>query len=200
MMNLKKDRKVIATTLLITLVTFGYLFLSRQNYEFLFYIGIIVLTGILIIATDKKVKYSSLVLWGLVVWAILHMAGGGVYIEEKRLYEIVLIPIVSEPYYIFKYDQLVHIIGFGVATILMFDLLKPHLRNNSFKGFSLWLVIVMAGLGIGAINEIIEFSITVAVPETGVGGYENTSLDLLADLIGGILAVFIIKKCLISKS
>lgn len=50
----------------------------------------------------------------------------------------------------------------------------------------------MAGLGVGALNEIIEFFATVVVPETGVGGYENTALDLVADLIGALSATTLI--------
>ena len=42
----------------------------------------------------------------------------------------------------------------------------------------------------GPDNEIIEFIAVLTVPETGVGGYENTMLDLVFNLIGGILAVF----------
>ena len=51
----------------------------------------------------------------------------------------------------------------------------------------------MAGLGVGAFNEIIEFFATVIIPETGVGGYENTSLDLISNLIGAIIAMSYIK-------
>ena len=43
------------------------------------------------------------------------------------------------------------------------------------------------------INELLEFIATVLVPETGVGGYVNTSLDLVSDLIGAILAMVIIR-------
>ena len=45
----------------------------------------------------------------------------------------------------------------------------------------------MIGLGFGGLNEIIEFGATVISPNTGVGGYVNTALDLVADLIGALL-------------
>ncbi len=127
-----------------------------------------------------------MVLWGLTLWALLHMSGGGVYIYGKKLYEIILIPL-STTYAIFKYDQFVHIIGFGVSTLLMHHLLKPYLKEKTGT-VAIPIVIIMAGLGVGALNEIIEFIVTVIVPETGVGGYTNTSLDLVADLIGAIIA------------
>ncbi|MFA5553809.1 MAG: hypothetical protein WCZ89_04415 [Phycisphaerae bacterium] len=40
---------------------------------------------------------------------------------------------------------------------------------------------------------IAEFFTSLIVPESGVGGYINTSLDLVADLIGAILAMFVIR-------
>ena len=94
---------------------------------------------------------------------------------------------------IFRYDQLVHIVGFGVATLVMHLLLKPHLRPGPTRWTALSIVIVMAGLGVGALNEIVEFAAVVLVPETGVGGYINTSLDLVADLIGALLALLYIR-------
>jgi hypothetical protein len=51
----------------------------------------------------------------------------------------------------------------------------------------------MVGLGVGAFNEIVEALVSAIVPSSGVGGYVNTSLDLIADLIGAILAFVFIK-------
>jgi len=42
-------------------------------------------------------------------------------------------------------------------------------------------------------NEMIEFTTTVFVPETGVGGYVNTSLDLVADFFGAVIAMIYIR-------
>jgi len=44
----------------------------------------------------------------------------------------------------------------------------------------------------GALNEILEFIVSIAVPQSGVGGYMNTSLDLCADLIGAVLGLLYI--------
>jgi uncharacterized membrane protein YjdF len=120
------------------------------------------------------------------------MSGGGLYINGVKLYEIILVPISSK-YEIFRYDQFVHIVGFGVATLVMYHLLRPLLKPDLNKSVALSIVIVMAGLGVGALNEIIEFTATVLVPETGVGGYVNTSLDLVSDLIGSVLALVVIR-------
>ena len=178
MFYLRKGQLPIFFVNLIYLLIFLFVFSSRRNYEFLSYIGVVVFFSVVILMTNKKVKYPNSVLWGLTLWGAMHMSGGGILLNAgtMRLYELILIPL-SEEYGIFRYDQLVHIIGFGVSTLLMFSLLKPKLKE--MKGFSLWLVIVMAGLGVGAMNEIIEFSVTIFVKNTGVGDFTNTSLDLI---------------------
>ena len=146
----------------------------------------------LILSTNKKINYPNSVLWGLTLWGILHMAGGSVPVAGGRLYELILIPI-SETYAFFRYDQFVHIIGFGVATFVAWILLKPHLKEKIIGWKSLRIAVCMAGLGFGALNEIIEFFATMIIPQTGVGGYINTSMDLVADFVGAIIAVFWIR-------
>ncbi|MBD3307100.1 DUF2238 domain-containing protein [candidate division KSB3 bacterium] len=173
----------------IALLGFSLLYIQRQNYEFLIYVGVIVFFLCLILLTNNRVNFPNNVLWGLTAWSLLHMAGGGLYFGGTKLYGIMLVPLVGDPYYIFKYDQLVHIVGFGVATLAMYALLKPLLREDRRTWTALSIVVIMAGLGVGALNEIIEFAATVLVPETGVGGYENTALDLVADLIGALGAM-----------
>ncbi len=190
---IKKEQIPLFIVIVTALIIFTFIFASRRNYEFIFYIGVIVFFLLLIIFTNKRVDYPLPVLWGLGVWALLHMSGGGIYINGRKLYSLILVPLVGEPYDIFRYDQFVHIIGFGVATLLMYYLLKPVIRPANNKWAALAIVVVMAGLGVGALNEIIEFIATVIVPNTGVGGYVNTALDLVSDLIGAIAAVFYLK-------
>ena len=185
---LKKNQIRVLAFLLLFLIPFTIYFATLKNYEFLMYIGVIFFFMAVIILTNKRVDYPLPVLWGLAAWALLHMSGGGFFINGTRLYEIMLIPL-SETYPVLRYDQFVHIIGFGVATMLMFYLLRPLLPIRIKKWAALSIVIIMAGLGVGALNEIIEFTATVLAPETGVGGYENTSLDMVADLVGAVLAM-----------
>ena len=44
-------------------------------------------------------------------------------------------------------------------------------------------------MGGGAINELIEFGTVLALPETGVGGYDNTMMDFVFNLLGAQQAV-----------
>ena len=196
MFNLKKGQGIIFLINVIYLIIFLIIFLGRKNYEFVGYIVVVTLILILILSTNKKVNYPNFVLWGLTLWGLMHMCGGGVLFNNGtlKLYAIILIPLSAE-YNIFRYDQLVHIVGFAVSTLIMYSIIKSHINFKSKGKVALGIVIIMAGLGVGAVNEIIEFTATVFVPETGVGGYVNNSLDLVADLIGAIIAwIYIVIK------
>ena len=187
-MMLRKDQWPILAVNICYLLAAAVFYLSKENYEFLLYIGVIVFFFVLIIATNRRVRYPNHILWGLTAWGVLHMSGGGIQIGDHVLYGQILIP-VSETYEVFRFDQFVHIVGFGVATLLMHHLLVPLLRPDIKEKTALSIVVVMAGLGVGALNEIVEFLAVVLVPETGVGGYINTSLDLVSDLVGAVLAL-----------
>ena len=111
------------------------------------------------------------------------MAGGNVRVGDDVLYGLQLIPVVL------RYDQLVHAFGFGTATLVCHHLLKPYLREGIDRWRTLSILIVLMGSGLGAVNEIIEFAAVKTLPETHVGGYDNTLWDLIFNLIGGVLAV-----------
>jgi hypothetical protein len=174
------------------LLAFGASFLLKRNYEFIIYVGVIVVCLALIVVSFFKITYSYATLAGLTIWSLMHMAGGGIYINGVRLYDIILVPL-SQTYPILRYDQVVHIFGFAVATLMMFDLLRPLLKENLQHFIALSVVVMMAGLGVGAFNEIVEALVAAIVPQAGVGGYVNTALDLISDLIGAILAMVFIR-------
>lgn len=115
-------------------------------------------------------------------------------IGDHVLYAQMIVPLI-ESYEILKYDQLVHAYGFGLSTLVVYELLKPLLKETHGMWVRLGIVLVMAGTGLGALNEVIEFFATVITPETGVGGYVNTALDLVFNLIGATaVGVWILTK------
>ena len=42
---------------------------------------------------------------------------------------------------------------------------------------------ILAAMGFGMLNKMIEFSTVLMVPDTNVGGYYNTALDLVSNSI-----------------
>lgn len=188
-MLIKKGQLSILIFNLIVFPIFMLIYYLNNNLEFLLYSFVILGFFALILLTNNKVNYPNPLLWGLTIWCFIHLAGGAIKVGSGVLYGVILLPLVGDPYYIFKYDQFAHTFGFAVATLAMYYLLKPYLKEKFSKSrVSLGIVVVMAGIGVGAINEILEFMATVIIPNTGVGGYINTSLDLVFNLVGALIA------------
>ncbi len=180
-----KQEKILIATNIIGVLFFTILFLARGNYEFIVYVFFLVGLMTLVLVTHKIFHYSIGVLWALTIWSFLHLIGGGLeYTEGEVFYKLMIIPLIGEPYSVLKYDQVVHFIGFWTSTIVAYYVIKPSLVDTATHVRSIIFVIVMTGLGLGAMNEILEFAVTVIVPETNVGGYENTALDLVANFFG----------------
>ncbi|MFA5019565.1 MAG: DUF2238 domain-containing protein [Candidatus Pacearchaeota archaeon] len=204
-MHLKKGEWFLFIVNLLFIIGFTIYYWNIANYEFIIYIGVIVLFFVLILATWNKTKFDYWILGGLTLWAIMHLCGGGLKLPNGSvLYTLNIVNLVDtqkvvitgagnciEAIKIFKFDQLVHFIGFGVTALITWHLLKPYL-NNKTNYKVVYAIIILTAMGLGALNEIVEFSAVVAVPETGVGGYFNTALDLVFNTLGAIVAIFII--------
>jgi len=127
-LRLKKQHAILLLINVALIVGFGSLFLSRLNYEFMIYVGVILFFLCLVGLTINKVDYTPASLIGLTVWSALHLAGGGITIGDVRLYDVILIRL-SETYPVWRYDQLVHIWGFGASTLVAFSLLAGLLKK-----------------------------------------------------------------------
>ena len=189
----ERKHYILAAVVAVMTLSFAVRFLLNANHEFLIYVVVVVAVGVFVAATHGKVRYPYPCLVGLAIWAVLHLAGGGIRVRNDVLYGLILIPI-SETYAILRYDQVVHAFGFGVSTLIMYHLLANLLSKGDMKRVSTGLIVVMAGAGLGAFNENIEFLLTVFLPQTGVGGYENTSLDLWSNLLGAVVAYFLARN------
>ena len=168
-------------------------YMIKQNPEFLIYAATLtVLIGLLAWA-DRKLQFMNIAKWGFLVWMIMHMAGGSVYIGNTRLYDLILIPLIGPPYDVLKYDQFVHFFCYVMMTGLMFSVLKMITRPKPNR-FVFSLILILASSSVGAFNEIIEFSAVVMYGSTGVGGYHNTCLDLIGNLLGSIVATLLLQR------
>lgn len=171
----------------------------RGNAEFLFYLAVMAILIAAVWGVDRAVRLSAGALWGLSIWGLAHMVGGLVaapagwpaaVADGAVIYNVWLIPGRI------KYDHLVHAWGFGITTWVCWQGLRAAMtRRGTAPDPSAGLLVLTAaaGLGFGALNEVIEFAATLLVPETNVGGYRNTGWDLVSNLVGATVAVVLIR-------
>lgn len=183
------------TEIIVGLFTLAYVaaftvfFLAVGNYEFIVYVLTMVAFIALIGFSLRKAEYPPAMLWALTVWGLAHMAGGGVPVGGSVLYNLRLVPLVENgEVFILKYDQMVHAYGFGVSAWLLQHLLLRHFPETRGTATA-YVYPALAAMGLGAVNEIVEFSAVLLVPDTNVGGYYNTALDLVFNAGGAVSAM-----------
>jgi len=183
---------VLGVTLGYTAV-FGAVFMSAGNSEFLWYIVTLLILVALVALGQRKAEFPAAILWALSLWGFIHMAGGGVPVGDSVLYAHVVLPIYGSGEFVFlKYDQIVHFYGFGITAWVLWHLLHRHFPVM-IGSASLIVFPVLGAMGLGAVNEIIEFIAVVVFPNTNVGGHVNTALDLVFNGAGAIFAMLLVR-------
>lgn len=175
-------------------IIFGVYYLVTKNYEFIWYVVILLFLIGFMIFLHKKYNFSSWVLIGASIWGLMHMAGGSIYISGVKLYGYILWPLFSSNIAgtdILRYDQLAHFYCYIVVTFIMFYILKSYLVKNPNK-FAVSILLIFIAMGIGALNEILEFIPVLFLETTGVGDYFNTLWDIVFNTLGAVFAVLII--------
>jgi len=168
-----------------------------RSGEFLLYIGAMAVLLMVVAVVHARVKLTTATLWGLSIWGLAHVAGGLAPVpaswpikgESHVLYNLWLAPGLL------KYDQLVHAYGFGLVTWVCWQGLNGAFARsgaNARPTVGLLTLCVAAGMGFGAANEVVEFIATLTMPETNVGGYENTGWDLVSNTVGCLTAAALI--------
>jgi hypothetical protein len=202
-----RNRKAVTHRQFLAILVFNVAYLAvailcvffLKNLEFVFYITVMLILLSVLLLVHRRVGLSAGLLWGLSVWGALHMAGGLVPIPEtwpfnppnRVLYSWWMIPNYL------KYDQLVHAYGFAVTTWLCWQTVRVGIMAQTGAvevrpTLGLMILCAAGGMGFGALNEVIEFIAVLTIEGTNVGGYENTGWDLVANLVGVVIAAFLI--------
>ena len=169
----------------------------QGNREFLLYIGVLFVLGGVVWVLHRSVGLAPASLWALSMWGLAHMLGGLLRVPDcwpvngdvRVLYSLWIVPGYL------KYDQVVHAFGFGVTTWVGWQCLRAAFTARGIDvqpTVGLVTLVAAAGMGFGALNEVVEFAATRLVPETNVGGYINTGWDLVANLVGVVAAAVVI--------
>lgn len=167
----------------------AYYFFTHEAVEFTFYLAILLVLVIGIAWMLPKWRLPLWALWAMSVLGLLHALGGGIHVNGQVLYDLVLIPLVNNGengITIWRFDQLVHPYGTAVAALITYYYL---VRHSSLPVRAIAVMAALAAMGVGSINEVIEFAAKITIPHTDVGGYYNTLLDLCANMIGAAVGV-----------
>lgn len=189
--------KTLTTLRSLSLFTIGYLllgsymFLGTGNIEFVIYIAVIVIIFAGTLALHQRVQFPSWMLWLLSLWGLMHVLGGAVQIGDHVLFAHRIYPFVDlgGEFYILKYDQIVHGYLYGLVAVMAYHTIKSYF-SISADGKMLALIAVLVSVGVSGLNEIMEFFISLGM-ENGVGGYDNTMLDMCFNLAGALIAVWL---------
>ena len=189
-MSLSKIQKSLLTVNILVVVGFGWYFLQALNYEFVAYAVTIALVTAVLFGTLKWSRFSTGIIVGVTIWGILHMLGGSVMTTDGVLYAWKIYPFFDGggEFYILKFDQFVHAYLYGVVGLMFHHLLREVVGIKTHGAF-VAAVAIFAAAGFSILNEIVEFLAAVNLPETGVGGYHNTVLDMIFNLGGATIAV-----------
>lgn len=119
--------------------------------------------------------------------AVVHLAGGLIRVGDSVLYN------ASLGMDVFRYDHFAHALGIFLGTQLIWELLVQGAANAAGRR-RLVAVSALAGLGLGALNETIEFLATLGHGGGQVGGYRNTGWDLVTNLVAGVVAGMVLHR------
>lgn len=169
----------------------SWYFFKTTNLEFVIYIAVIVAILGAVFAVQSKTRFPLWMLWLLSFWGVLHVLGGAVKIGEGVLFAYRIYPLLDfgGDFYILKYDQLVHFYLYGVIAVMAYHFLRQVLKVAG-HGWLVFLFAVLASVGVSALNEIMEFLISINM-QNGVGGYDNTMLDMCFNLAGALLGAYL---------
>lgn len=183
------EKFIVYFTFFYTLI-FSINALSKGNVEFIYYTALMLLSIAIIMIVHRRMHFYPIVLMSLSALGLLHLLGGNVWVDTVRLYDYYFVSGI------FRYDNFVHMVGSAIMVMLAHALLTPIL-DDKFEvrqGYFI-LLLVLVGMGLGAINELVEF-VAVLVLDVGeqVGDYTNTLLDLVFNTMGSAaMAIFLVK-------
>ena len=135
---------------------------------------------------DRAVRFSTHVLAMLSIAGFCHMAGASLYISGTLLYRQTWLEFI-------RYDHLVHVVGLGTAGLVVWEATRRMLATPG--GVRAAVVVVLGSNAIGAVVEIGEYLATLTLPVTRVGAYANNMQDLIANLVGSLVAAWWASRC-----
>ena len=135
----------------------------------------------LMMLVDGLVPFSTHVLVLLSVVGFCHMAGANLEISGAILYRQVWFGFIG-------YDHLVHGFGLGAAGLAVWEATRRMLAADD--GMRAAVVVILGANAVGALIEIGEYLASLTLPDVRVGAYANNMQDLIANLVGSLVAAW----------
>jgi len=183
-MNILKKKKILIIGMVFIIISLFFLALSliSDNNEFTYYNFTILAGFVVFVIFYDRIHLEISMLVGLLAIGLLHLAGGNLTIDGTILYQT--------SFYNIPYDKIVHFFASFVITLIAYNFIEETLsKKDRRRTFLVGFIILMIGVGLGTIVEIIEYLSTIIFKETIVGDYINNASDLVANLLGVILAL-----------
>lgn len=141
-------------------------------HEFFFYAAAILAAIGLGAFFLRRLYWPTWLLILLQAGILAHFAGAFLPIDGGRLYDAIIFGV--------RYDKYVHAFNALAGAALVAHLLSR--ANASLPARP--TVILLTVLGGGAVVEILEYLVSITVPHSGVGDYDNNMQDLISNLVG----------------
>lgn len=135
----------------------------------------------LIMCVDGLARFSTHVLVLLCIVGFCHMAGANLEISGAILYRQVWFGFI-------RYDYLVHVFGLGSAGLAVWETTRRMLAADG--GMRAAVVVILGANTVGALIEIGEYLAGLTLGQVRVGAYANNMQDLIANLIGSLVAAW----------
>lgn len=142
------------------------------------------LSGLIAVVRRRPLPDGLAIGLSLLAWS--HLAGGLVRVGDSVLYN-------ADPgTELLQYDHLGHFAGILLGTLTIWELCIA--AKGVVPARSTVVLCVLAGLGLGAINEAVEFVATLVQDASHVGGYHNTGWDLVTNSVAGVVAGVVLSQ------
>ncbi len=164
-----------------------------STYRFVSFAILLVFLSISLVRTDLVQAFVTMVIISS-LW---------IFSEKRPLpsFFYLLFPVVVLTYLLgsfglytswYYYDKVVHIlVSFASTLFIGYLLSETALKKVNSQKFLLSIVIISFGLSLGVFWEFFEWIVDFVYPQALIRGIDDTMTDLLADLLGAVLASII---------
>ncbi len=159
--------------------------IADSPFTWIYVVITVVLAGA-VGAIHLIVHLSRRAAWALVAAAIINLAGGVLLVGGEPLY---VLEVLGD----LRFDKPAHLVATGLAALAVFDVLAGRFEPATNLTM-LRVLAVLVACGLGALVEVVEFAGTLVIENANVGDYGNNMADLVANLVGAVLAVPLMKR------